>query len=168
MALVGNDAPNPHVFCRPRPPEVSAILPDLWIGEFPRVEDVPWLRDSLGATAILSLQDDDDLAAKGVRLAELEAAYRDAAIEFRHHPVADGDGSGLATAMAAVLRSLDELRRARHRVLVHCNAGYNRSPTVAIAYLCAHQAMTLSEATAFVKARRPCVPFASVLAERYR
>ncbi len=168
MALAGNDPPNPYFFCRPRPPEVSAILPDLWIGEFPRVEDVPWLRDSLGATAILSLQDDGDLAAKGLRLAALETAYRDAAIEFRHHPVADGDGHGLAAALSGVLQSLDGLLRARHRVLVHCNAGYNRSPTVAIAYLCTHQGMPLAEATAFVKARRPCVPFASVLAERYR
>jgi protein-tyrosine phosphatase len=147
---------------------VSEILPVLWIGEFPRAEDVPWLREELGATAVLSLQDGEDLAAKGLRRDDLEAAYRSAEIEFRSHPVADGDGSGLGAALGEMVRSLDELIRGGHRVLVHCNAGYNRSPTVVIAYLCAHRGMTLAEATAFVKARRPCVPFTSVLVERYR
>ena len=49
------------------------------------------------------------------------------------------------------------------RVFLHCNAGCNRAPTVAIAYLRAYHAMSLAEARDFFKARRPCGPYMNVL-----
>src|SRR4030095_9897954 len=59
---------------RPMPPGVDAVLPELRVGEYPRVEDLVWLRDTHGVTAVLSLQDDADLASKRLRAADLEAA----------------------------------------------------------------------------------------------
>jgi protein-tyrosine phosphatase len=46
---------------------------------------------------------------------------------------------------------------------LHCNAGCNRAPTLAIAYLHAYHNMTLTEARDFFKARRPCGPYMEVL-----
>src|SRR5262249_59435644 len=59
----------------PRPgarPGLSAIRPGLVIGEYPTPEDAAWLRDEHGVTAVVSLQDDADLASKGLRLVALE------------------------------------------------------------------------------------------------
>src|SRR5579859_1946675 len=39
-------------------PSVSEISPSLLIGEFPRPEDIPWLKSEFGITAIHNLQDD--------------------------------------------------------------------------------------------------------------
>jgi len=51
------------------PPALDTILPELLIGEYPRVEDLAWLRDVHGVTAVVSLQDDADLASKRLRAA---------------------------------------------------------------------------------------------------
>ncbi len=152
---------------RGRSPDVSAILPELLVGEYPRVVDVPWLRDRHAVTAVVSLQHDTDLWDKGVDLALLEDAYRRAGIEFRRVPVEDYNETELEAALELGAATLAELLGAGHTVLVHCNAGYNRSPTLAIAYLCAHRGMTLERATKLVKTSRACLPYLSVLRRRF-
>ena len=152
---------------RGRAPDVSAILPELLVGEYPRVADVEWLRASHAVTAVLSLQHDSDLWDKGVDLTLLEDAYRRAAIEFRRIPVEDYNEPELEAALELGATTLAELLGAGHTVLVHCNAGYNRAPTLAIAYLCARRGMTLDAATKLVKANRACLPYLSVLRRRF-
>jgi protein-tyrosine phosphatase len=151
--------------CRP---EVSEILPTLFVGEYPRVEDVAWLKDEFGISAVLSLQDHDDLAAKGLTLPALESEYRRYRMEFRRTPVADYDCRSLAVALPSALQELHGLTRHAHRTFLHCNAGCNRAPTLAIAYLHAHHNMTLDCARDFVKARRPCGPYMEVLYQYFR
>jgi hypothetical protein len=148
---------------RGKPPEVAQLLPELLVGEYPRVEDVPWLRATHGVSAILSLQDDDDLFGKGLRLRDLERAYASEGITFRRHPVADYDLDALATTLPGALADLQSLFDAGHRVLVHCNAGYNRAPTLAVAYLHRHRGLTLAEAHAQMRKARACVPYMTVL-----
>ena len=152
---------------RGRPPDASRILPNLFVGEYPRVADVDWLRAELGVTAVLSLQHESDLWDKGIALDELECAYRACAIEFRRVPVEDYSEAGLESALPRAIATLGELMTAGHVVLLHCNAGYNRAPTVAIAYLCAARAMTLDDAIAAVKRRRACVPYVTLLRKRF-
>jgi protein-tyrosine phosphatase len=146
---------------------LSAILPELLVGEYPRVADVDWLRATHAVTAVVSLQHDTDLWDKGVDLALLEDAYRRAAIEFHRIPVEDYDEAALEAALDLGASTLAELHRAGHTVLVHCNAGYNRAPTLTIAYLCAHRGMTLEEATKLVKKSRACLPYLGVLRRRF-
>lgn len=43
------------------------------------------------------------------------------------------------------------------RTLVHCMAGVSRSSSICIAYLMKHERMSLKDAYAFVKARRPII-----------
>jgi protein-tyrosine phosphatase len=144
-------------------PEVSEILPALFVGEYPRVEDVAWLKQEFGISAVLSLQDVEDLTAHGLSLPALIAEYRRHQIEFRRAPVADFDCQSLAVALPATLDELHALTQSGHRAFLHCNAGCNRAPTMAIAYLHVHHAMALDEARDFVKARRPCGPYMEVL-----
>src|SRR5262249_31005099 len=49
---------------RPSAPTADHILPNLIVGEYPNIGDVPWLRNTLGVDAVICLQDDADLASK--------------------------------------------------------------------------------------------------------
>jgi protein-tyrosine phosphatase len=152
---------------RGRPPDVSRILPNLLVGEYPRVADAGWLQAEHGVSAVLSLQHESDLWDKGVSLDELEREYRDRAIEFRHVPVEDASESDLDAALPRAVAVLRDLIARGHTVFLHCNAGYNRAPTVAIAYLCAVRGMSLDDAVVAVKRCRACVPYVTTLRKRY-
>ncbi len=152
---------------RPMPPGFDAVLPELLVGEYPRVEDLAWLRDTHGVTAVLSLQDDADLASKRLRVADLEGACAALGLAFARFPVADGDAEALALRLTVVAARVAALVAGGARVYLHCNAGYNRAPTVAIAYLHEHRGYELEAAYEAVKARRSCVPYLSALRARY-
>ena len=143
------------------------ILPNLLVGEYPRVEDVAWLKQMHGVSAVLSLQDAGDLASKRLSLSRLIEEYRAHEIEFRRAPAADNDYEALSAVLPCALSELDGLIDAGHRVFLHCNAGYNRAPTVAIAYLHDRHFMQLSAARDFVSARRPCLPFMTLLEKHF-
>jgi len=150
----------------PRPgarPGFSVIRPYLLVGEYPTAEDAAWLRDEHAVTAVMSLQDDADLASKGLRLAALERAYREQGLAFHRIPVPDGDDRNLAVRLREIVDLLATLIGAGGRVYLHCNAGFNRAPTAAIAYLHRHEGLTLDEARGEVKRLRHCVPYVRAL-----
>lgn len=154
-----------HPFLRPAGrPGVSVLLEDrLLIGEYPTPDDVRWLRDEHGIQAVLSLQDDIDLAYKSIDQASLDDAYREAGLVWRRIGVTDGEPEDLGRALPEILDVLRQLLAERGCVYLHCNAGFNRAPSVAIAYLHVTERLSIEEAHAFVKARRPCAPYLSVL-----
>jgi len=150
----------------PRPgarPSVSVIRPALLVGEYPTPEDAAWLRDEHGVTVVVSLQDDADLASKGLRLAALERAYREHGLAFHRIPVPDGDDRNLAARLGEIVALVGEVIDAGGRVYLHCNAGFNRAPTVAIAYLHVREGLPLLTARDAVKQLRHCVPYMRAL-----
>jgi protein-tyrosine phosphatase len=150
----------------PRPgarPGLTVIREALLVGEYPTPEDAAWLKEEHGVTAVVSLQDDADLASKGVRLAALERAYRRFGLQFHRIPVPDGDDRNLAARLGDILRLLGRLTDGGERVYLHCNAGLNRAPTAAIAYLHVHEGLTLEAARDAVKQLRHCVPYMRAL-----
>jgi len=154
---------NPFFTVRPGRPTLAAVLPELVVGEYPNPDDVVWLRDAHGVTAVVSLQDDADLASKNLRLRDVEAVHRDAGLALHRFPVADGDVEALAAALPGIVARVAALVDAGGRVYLHCNAGYNRAPTAAIAYLHACRGVPLADAVAAMKACRPCVPYVRAL-----
>ncbi len=114
-------------------------------------------------TAVVSLQDDADLASKGLRLAALDRAYRERGLAFHRIPVPDGDAEHLAARLADIVALLERLIAGGGRVYLHCNAGFNRAPTVAIAYLHMCEGLSLEAARDDVKGRRHCVPYMRAL-----
>ena len=136
---------------------------ELLVGEYPTPGDAAWLRDEHGIATVVCLQDEFDIAAKNLVLEELEAAYADAGLAFHHHPVADGDAALLASRLPAILAVIAAALADRRRVYVHCNAGFNRAPTVAIAFLRAHRGLSDEAAWAHVKQRRACAPYRRAL-----
>jgi len=150
----------------PRPggrPGLTAIRAGLLVGEYPTPEDAAWLRDTHGVTAVLSLQDDADLASKGLELRALERAYVAAGVQFHRVPVPDGDDRHLVARLEQILTLLARLEDEGARVYLHCNAGYNRAPTAAIAHLHVREGLPLDAARDAVKRLRPCVPYMRAL-----
>jgi len=144
-------------------PDLSVILPDLLVGEYPTPDDVEWLRTVHAISAVVSLQDDADLASKGLRLRELERVYREHALRFHRIPIPDCDNDALAARLDEAVAVLHALLVEGGRVYLHCNAGMNRAPTIAIAYLHREHGLPLGAARDFVKQRRHCVPYMRVL-----
>lgn len=161
LQLAGPAArPNGH-------PDHAFVLADLVIGEYPTPEDASWLRAGPAVSAVVSLQDDLDLDRKGLSLSALERAYAAHDIHFRRVPVPDGDAEHLRRQLDEIVALVAGMLARGERVYLHCNAGLNRAPTIAVAYLHVHHGHSLAAACALVKARRPCVPYMRMLSEHY-
>jgi protein-tyrosine phosphatase len=148
-------------------PTCSAILPNLLIGEYPTPDDVGWLRSAHEVTAVFSLQDDSDLVSKCLDLRQLEQIYRQHGLRFQRVPVPDCDPDTFGRLLDRIVSALTDLLREGERVYLHCNAGMNRAPTVAIAYLHTAHGLPLASARDFVKQRHHCVPYMQLLQVRY-
>ena len=159
-----------HPFMRPAGrPGISLVLDDrLLVGEYLTPDDIAWVRSEHGIDAVLSLQEDADLAYKGVDRRRLEQAYADASVALHRFPVTDGDTADLADSLPRIVDTLHGLLEAGLRVYVHCNAGFNRAPTVAIAYLHVHHGLSIGEAHDLVKSKRACAPYLTSINTAYR
>ena len=69
----------------------------------------------------------------------------------------------LVDVVPGIVEALGELFDAGHRVYLHCNAGFNRAPTAAIAWLHVGEGLDLDEAERVVKAHRSCLPYRRAL-----
>ncbi len=148
-------------------PDLTLILPTLLVGEYPRPEDVVWLAAEHGVRAIVNLQDDEDLRVKGIALADLQRASAACGIVHHHFPIPDFQPENLRGQLEGLLRLLAELDSIGSVTYLHCNAGFNRAPTVAIAYLHVRHGMPLSAACDHVKAQRPCGPYMQLLVAHF-
>jgi protein-tyrosine phosphatase len=148
-------------------PSVSEIIPELLIGEYPRVEDIAWLKQTFVVTAVHNLQDDEDLRLNGLDIKQLEREYRTHGIKFLRTAIQDGSADAMGERLKQALHDLNSLMSAGHRVYLHCNAGLNRAPTLAIGYLRGYRKMSLDEAVAHLKKRRACGPFMTILEDYF-
>jgi len=148
-------------------PSVSEITDYLLVGEYPRAHDIEWLRDEHRVTAIHNLQDDEDLRINALDIAVLREVSARHGIKLVRTPIQDGSADDMGDRLRAALSDLAKLVEGRERVYLHCNAGLNRAPTLAIAYLRAHGGMSLNEALAHVKQRRSCGPFMTILEDHF-
>jgi len=146
---------------------MSSVAPELWVGSYLEPDDFAWLARAHGVRAVLNLQDDFDLAAKRLRLGDLEQAAVASGVAFARVPVTDGDTTGLVQGLPDTVALLAELIRLHGPTYLHCNAGINRAPTVAIAYLHVHRAFSLDDAIRHLKACRSCLPYVSALQAAY-
>src|SRR5229473_8608804 len=124
-----------------RRPSVSVISDELLVGEYPGNADIAWLKITYGVTAVHNLQDDDDLRMNGLDSKLLRAGYLAHGIDFVRTPIQDGSADAMAERLEAALHDLRDLMGAGdgRRVYLHCNAGMNRAPTLAIAFLRAYR-----------------------------
>ena len=139
--------------------DYDQILPQLFVGSRPRiVGDIDELVRDAGVTAVLNVQTDEDMSLYDTDWQKLEAHYRKTGIEVVRFPVRDFDPDDLREKLPTCVRALEELLEAGRTVYLHCTAGVNRSPTVAVAYIHKCRGWDLEKAVTFVMERRNCSP----------
>ena len=139
--------------------DYNSIFPKLWVGSCPRnAEDVRRLAQETGLSVILSLVTDDDIKRLELPWPELEEQCRRHGIGLVRMPVTDGDPEDLREKLPDCVLTLDHMLAAGHTVFLHCVAGIDRAPTVAVAYLHWCLGYQVEEAEAFVVKRRGSSP----------
>ncbi len=139
--------------------DVSSLLPNLAVGSYPATaDDVDRLATTYGVTAVLNVQTEDDFAYWNLDWQTLAAEYQRRGLEVRRVPVRDFDADDLRRNLPACVETLRELLDQDHTVLVHCNLGVGRSPSVVIAYLHWVQNWDFDQAAQYLAVRRECSP----------
>ncbi len=134
----------------------ACILNHLYIGPDLRLQQEYEQLQSLKVTAILSLQTEADIGRGGLQRAKRMA--KSAGFGFINAPVTDFDRLELQRKLPDCVRKLDRLLRVGHTVYIHCTAGVNRSPTVAVAYLHWCLQWPLNQAATYLHRMRLCSP----------
>jgi hypothetical protein len=144
---------------------VAEVGEGLWLGPMPDSDEfVRSLRADCGVTGVVSFQTDLDLRAMGVSWREMESMLRRGGIgSISRAPIVDFDEAALASELPRGIDAVHRLRAAGHATYLHCTAGLNRSPTVAIGYLVAIHGMTLDQAWEAVSSRRRVLPLRGAL-----
>lgn len=140
------------------------ILPQLLIGPCPQSTwDIDILNEDYKVTAVLSMQTEDDLVNREINWDDMERHYREKSIEVRRVPVRDFDPEDLRKNLPACVAVLEELLGAGYTVYIHCNAGMNRSPSAAIAYLHWIEGQDLDKAVDYVSRCHFCDPYVEAI-----
>lgn len=144
------------------------IFERLWVGRYPHSPEHVEALHGMGVTAVLNLQSDEDLLDRGVSWPAMWSLYTARSIAVERVPILDFSRRDLQKNLTRAVERLHAMRDELGRtVYLHCNAGLNRSPTVAIAYLVTHHGMEPAEAQAHVEERHQCIPYVDVV-ERWR
>jgi protein-tyrosine phosphatase len=137
----------------------SQILTNLYLGPCPRSpKDIDDLKQPAGITAVLNLQTDQDFQHWQIDWPALKDQYLARSILVRRVPVTDFDTVDLRDKLVKCVRALQDLLAANHTVYLHCTAGAERSPSVAISYLAWCRGMSLEDSVSFVMKRHRCSP----------
>ncbi|XP_026779859.1 dual specificity protein phosphatase 14 [Pangasianodon hypophthalmus] len=78
-------------------------------------------------------------------------------VEYVKVPLADAPHSPIALYFDSIADKIHSVGQKRGAVLVHCAAGVSRSASLCLAYLMKYHGVSLAEAHAWVKARRPVI-----------
>ncbi|XP_064484133.1 dual specificity protein phosphatase 10-like [Ornithodoros turicata] len=122
----------------------TEILPFLLLGNERDAANVAQLR-RLGVGYVLNVT------------AHLPGQPVDAGIRTKRLPASDSCQQNLKQYFEEAFAFIDDAHKAGSRVLVHCQAGVSRSPTITISYLMKHLGLRLVDAYSFVKRRRPII-----------
>jgi len=135
---------SPEVSCDIDAAVASEILPYLLIGNQRDAASKERLTE-LGVTHVLNVT------------AHLPLHFEDDGITYMRLPASDSGSQNLKQYFSEAIRFIESAQASNGKVLVHCQAGVSRSPSIVAAYLIARSRKTLSEAFSFIKDRRPIV-----------
>jgi hypothetical protein len=132
------------------------IRHDLLIGSCPiRPTDIDRICEVASVTALLSVQTDDCRAAHGIDYRVLGEHASRRGLLLLNAPIRDFDPEDQRKRLPYAVGRLTELLSRGHRTYVHCTAGINRAPLVALAYLTFVEGMAVPEALALIQRGRP-------------
>jgi alpha/beta superfamily hydrolase len=139
----------------------DCVIPHLFVGPAPLDNDDFQQLKALNVTAILSLQTEED-GEEGAIESERSAAV-EAGISFTNLPVTDLDRLELLWKLPKCVATVQRILAAGDTLYLHCTAGVNRSPTVAVAYLHGCLQWPLEKALEHLRGCRNCSPDEDVI-----
>ncbi|XP_076305730.1 dual specificity protein phosphatase 10-like isoform X1 [Tachypleus tridentatus] len=122
----------------------SEILPFLFLGNERDATNLANLR-KLGIGHVLSVT------------VHNTGHHNSSGIIYKRLPASDSCHQNIKQYFEEAFDFIDEVRLHDSKVLVHCQAGISRSPTIAIGYIMHHTHMSLVDAYRLVKTRRPTI-----------
>jgi len=138
--------------------EFARVNPTLFVGTCPSNElDIKQIR-LMGVTGVLNLQTDEDFVKWKVNYPQVEQASYDFDLVIQRMPIIDFDDEDLTQHLPAAVNLLHRLIAVGHTIYLHCTAGRDRSPTVAVAYLAKYKNMTVEQAKDHLESLRACRP----------
>jgi protein-tyrosine phosphatase len=141
------DLPSPSELCDTKDIEnhpATQVLPHLYLGNMRDASDMAVL-SRLNIRFILNVT------------AKTPAYTLPDGFHYKHLDAADNGQQNLRQFFEEAFDFIDEAKGAGTGVLVHCQAGISRSPTIAVAYLMKHYPMAMGDAYKFVKTRRSII-----------
>jgi len=135
---------------------IGEVTPHLFLGPAPLDDGDFQQLENLKITAIFSVENPQEGTGDAID-SERKAAIR-SGMRFENLPVTDFDRPELARKLPECVQTLEALLVRGETLYLHCTAGVNRSPTVAVAYLYWVQKWPLAKALAHVRGCRNCVP----------
>ncbi len=134
------------------------IRDDLVIGSCPyNAADLKYLRIRADISAVLSVQDDECLEKLEIDYPKLVQQGHKQWLVMERSPMRDFDREDQVIRLPNAVRVLHRLLSQRHCVYLHCTAGINRSPLVALAYMTWVEGHTLDETMLLLRDARPVV-----------
>lgn len=124
--------------------DATPILPFLYLGNERDASDLQRLR-MLDINYVLNVT------------SHLPGYSEEDGIIHKRLPATDSGHQNLKQYFEEAFEFIDEARRNNCNILVHCQAGISRSPTITIAYIMKHSLMSYVDAYRFVKSKRPII-----------
>lgn len=143
--------------------ELDQVTENLFVGSSPTSDGDIESLSRKGITAVLTVQTNDDLSYLGINWKKMMGRYNEMGIVVRRVPVPDFNPEALRQNLPKCVALLDDLLKQGHTVFLHCNAGMNRSPTIAIAYLHWIKQWKLEAAIHQVMQRHFCDPYVEAI-----
>ena len=141
----------------------NEIWPGLYVGSMVRGPDEVIHLKSIGVTAVVNLQSDEDLDERAVQWDLLWRFYVSRKIKVVRYAIDDFSPSALSKKIEGAVNELDKLFKEGHTVYLHCTMGINRSPSVAIAWRMREEKVPMADAVEQFQRERACHPYPEVL-----
>merc|ERR1712213_159886 len=141
------DLPSPSDLCDTKDIEnhpATQVLPHLYLGNMRDASDMASL-SRLNIRYVLNVT------------AKQPSYHLPPGFHYKHLEAADNGLQNLRQFFEEAFSFIDEAKKAGAGVLVHCQAGISRSPTIAVAYLMKHYPMAMADAYKFVKTKRSII-----------
>jgi protein-tyrosine phosphatase len=136
------------------------ITRTVYVGTYPQGPlDIDRLRNGPRITAVINLQSDLDMKFLRVDWTRLEKYYARRDMAVYRHPILDFDPGDLRLHVREAVAHVGELESVGHRIYIHCTAGVNRAPAVAVGHLAWNLGWGVESAYEFVRERRICNPY---------
>ena len=138
--------------------EPSHVHEGLWLGSCPRSPEDFEVLAGLGVTDVVSLIPPDEAGVTGLQPTVAFRLAVASGLKLHSGAIRDFSHRELAARLPVAVAALSDLLGAGRVVYLHCAHGFNRSPTVAAAWLATARAVDAVVACAQLQALRQCAP----------